>query len=370
MTRETASLPGTRVSDFEYRLPAGRIAAYPAARRDESGLLCLERESGRVEHHVFRDIVDLVDPGDVLVVNESRVLPARLLGVKPTGAPAEILLVRPFGMAHLGEADGGDARPAAKDGGELWEALVRPGGKLKPGRRVIVAPELEVDIVDSTADGGRVVRLVTPLGVAEALERFGHVPLPPYIGRDDEPMDRERYQTVYARRPGSVAAPTAGLHFTEETLAALSARGVARARITLHVGAGTFRPVGADDPREHRMHEEWYSVPEGAARAINEARARGGMIWAVGTTVARTLESVADAGGRVRSGSGATRLFIHPPYRFRAIDRLITNFHLPRSTLLMLVAAFAGYDQVMEAYRVAIGEGYRFYSYGDAMVIR
>ncbi|MGD2071794.1 MAG: tRNA preQ1(34) S-adenosylmethionine ribosyltransferase-isomerase QueA, partial [Gemmatimonadota bacterium] len=251
----------------------------------------------------------------------------------------------------------------------LWEALVRPGGKLKPGRRVIVSDELSVDIVDSFPNGGRLVRLDTELTTAEALQRHGHVPLPPYIDRDDEALDRERYQTVYARAAGSVAAPTAGLHFTDEVLAALEARGVRRAAVILHVGIGTFRPVEEEDPGEHEMHPELYVVPPEAAEAVNATREAGGRVWAVGTTVVRTLESVAAPDGTARPGSGSTRLFIRPPYDFRAVDGLITNFHLPRSTLLMLVAALAGYERTMAAYEEAVREGYRFYSYGDAMAV-
>ncbi|NIP60804.1 MAG: tRNA preQ1(34) S-adenosylmethionine ribosyltransferase-isomerase QueA, partial [Gemmatimonadetes bacterium] len=264
---------------------------------------------------------------------------------------------------------GGREAREPRGGPLLWEALVRPGGKLKPGRRVVVSDELQVSIVDSTPESGRVVRLETDLPVAEALARHGHVPLPPYLEREDEPLDRERYQTVYARTAGSVAAPTAGLHFTPELLADLRRRGVREARIVLHVGVGTFRPVEAERPEEHEMHAEAYTVPEEAARAIGEARRRRGRVWAVGTTVVRTLETVADPDGTVRAGSGATDLFIHPPHRFRAVDALITNFHLPRSTLLMLVAAFAGYPTTIDAYRTAVDEGYRFYSYGDAMAI-
>ena len=308
-------------------------------------------------HLVFRDLPELLAPGDVLVVNESRVIPARLLGRKPTGAPSEILLLRP-----TDDADPADPR--------TWEALVRPGGKLKPGRRVIIADDLEVAILDSAGTQGmRVVRLESPLPALEAIERHGHVPLPPYLGREDEAIDRERYQTVYARVPGSVAAPTAGLHFTPSLLDAIEARGVRRVAVTLDVGVGTFRPVEDDDPAAHDMHGETWVIEPAAAAAINEARARGGRCWAVGTTVVRALESAVEPDGTVRPGAGTTRLFIRPPYRFRAVDALVTNFHLPRSTLLMLVAAFAGYARVMEAYRVAVAEGYRFYSYGDAMAV-
>lgn len=341
---------GLKVSDYDYELPAERVAKYPAEERDASRLLALEE--GTVRHLRFREIVDLFLPGDVLVVNESRVIPARLLGRKPTGAPAEVFLLRPVS----------ESEP------HVWEALVRPGSKLKPGRRVVVAEDLEVEILDSAPGSGRVVRLVTDRAAEEALAKHGHMPLPPYIDREDEPVDRERYQTVYAAVSGSVAAPTAGLHFTSEVLAALEERGVTRAALTLHVGIGTFRPV-RDDPDGHEMHSEPYAVPDESAAAIERARASGGRVWAVGTTTVRTLESVARQDGRVRPGSGATDLFIRPPFDFRVVDCLITNFHLPRSTLLMLVAAFAGYGRTMAAYREAVAEGYRFYSYGDAMAI-
>jgi S-adenosylmethionine:tRNA ribosyltransferase-isomerase len=344
---------GSVVSDYDYELAPARIAKYPAARRDESRLLVVP-PGGGFRHRTFGDVVDLFASGDVLVVNESKVLPVRLLGTKPTGAPAEVLLIRPA--------------PGVDDP-YLWEALVRPGGKLKPGRTVVVADDLEVEIVDSAPGGGRLVRLVTDGPVEEAIDRHGHVPLPPYIDRDDEPLDRERYQTVYARVPGSVAAPTAGLHFTDEVLAALDAKGVQRTALTLHVGIGTFRPIEVDDPADHELHHEAYAVSASAAATINSARAAGGRVWAVGTTVTRTLESVTDGTGRVIPGSGTTDLFIHPPYDFNAVDCLLTNFHLPRSTLLMLVAALAGYDRTMAAYAEAIAGEYRFYSYGDVMMV-
>ncbi|MBT8396011.1 MAG: tRNA preQ1(34) S-adenosylmethionine ribosyltransferase-isomerase QueA [Gemmatimonadetes bacterium] len=346
--------PGSRVSDYEYELAPDRIARYPADRRDQSRLLVLNRDETPIQHRTFSDLTSLVSAGDVLVVNESRVLPVRLLGSKPTGAPAEVFLLRPLGTG-----------PEGKD----WEALVRPGGKLKPGRTVVVSPELEVKILDSAPEGGRIVRLMTDLSAEEALERFGHMPLPPYIDREDESIDRERYQTVYAKTPGSVAAPTAGLHFTDTLLDEIALRGVEIARISLDVGIGTFRPVEVPDPADHQMHAESFLIPAAAAEAVNRCRIAGRKVWAVGTTVVRTLESSAGPDGRVRPGPGQTRLFIRPPYRFRVVDRLITNFHLPRSTLLMLVAAFGGYHPVMEAYHLAIEEGYRFYSYGDAMVV-
>jgi S-adenosylmethionine:tRNA ribosyltransferase-isomerase len=340
---------GSELADYDHGLPPERVAKYPAESRDASRLLVVG--GGVFRHLRFRDVVDFLLPGDLLVVNESKVIPARLLGRKPTGAPSEVFLLRP--------APGRDPY--------LWEALVRPGSKLKPGRTVVVADDLSVEILDSAPGSGRVVRLVTGLRVEEALERHGHMPLPPYLEREDEPLDRDRYQTVYAAVPGSVAAPTAGLHFTPEVLAALESKGVARAALTLHVGVGTFRPVEGD-VAAHQMHAEWYTVPRATAEAIANARAAGGRIWAVGTTTVRTLESAGE-GGVVRPGSGATDLFIRPPFHFQVVDGLITNFHLPRSTLLMLVAAFAGYGRTMAAYESAVAEGYRFYSYGDAMAV-
>lgn len=352
MEKTPARRPCT-TSDFDYELPPGRIARYPPERRADSRLLVLSRSTGAIRHRRFRDLPRLLDRGDLLVVNDTRVFPARLLGRKPTGAAAEVLLLR----------------PVRSEDERMWEALVRPGRKLKPGRTVVVAPELSVHIVDVRPDGRRIVRVESPLGVREALERFGRLPLPPYLQRDDEPMDRERYQTVYARREGSVAAPTAGLHFTPGLFARVDGRGAARTALTLHVGTATFRPVEAEDPALHTMDSEHYRVSGDTAAAYGRCRDGGGRVWAVGTTVVRTLESVAEGRDRIRAGPGTTDLFIRPPHDFRAVDCLVTNFHLPRSTLLMLVAAFAGLDAVRRAYAVAIDSGYRFYSYGDAMAV-
>jgi S-adenosylmethionine:tRNA ribosyltransferase-isomerase len=341
---------GTRTSDYDFDLPADRIAQRPAERRDASRLMVVDRSSGTIEHRVFADIATLIEPRDVLVVNRTRVMRARLLGTRASGAPAEILLLKALG-------------------GGRYEAMVSPGGKLKPGRRVAIAPGFDVEILEVTERRTRIVRLESALPLDDAIERHGHVPLPPYIDRADAAEDLERYQTVFAREPGSAAAPTAGLHFTPELLARLESRGVARAEVLLHVGAGTFKPVEVEDPAQHVMHEEWYSISPAAAGTINERRAAGGAVWAVGTTSVRTLESAADQSDVVQPGDGDTRIFIRPPYRFRAVDRIITNFHLPRSTLIMLVAAFAGYDLTMRAYEEAVASGYRFYSYGDAMAI-
>ena len=343
--------PPYRTSDFDFVLPPERIAREPNERRDASRLMVVERATGAIRHLRFADLPGLIPAGDVVVLNTTRVLRARLLGRRDSGAPAEVMLLRPLGD------------------GERWEAMVHPGGKLKPGRVVHVAPGLDVEILETTERRTRIVRLVSELAPLEAIERHGHVPLPPYIDRADRPADAERYQTVYARETGSVAAPTAGLHFTPEVLERLAAGGVRRADVLLHVGAGTFKPVEGDDPALHVMHEEWYRVSPETASVVNETRASGGKVWAVGTTSVRTLESSAGEDGIVRAGEGETAIFIRPPYTWRAVDHVVTNFHLPRSTLIMLVAAFAGYELTMEAYRVAIREGYRFYSYGDAMVL-
>jgi S-adenosylmethionine:tRNA ribosyltransferase-isomerase len=351
-------IAGDRTSDYDFELPPDRIAQAPLGRRDESRLMVVERATGRITHRIFRGIAELIAPGDALVLNTTRVFRARLLGVRDSGAPAEVLLLRALGEGR-------------------YEAMVSPGGKLRPGRTVHVGDPvgLEVDILEITDRRTRIVRVRPPADSAAegdleaAIERYGHVPLPPYIARGDTPADLERYQTVYARERGSVAAPTAGLHFTPELLDTLAARGVRRVDVLLHVGAGTFKPVEVEDPAQHAMHEEWCSLSAQAARTLDDTRARGGAIWAVGTTSTRTLESAVREDGTFAAMTGDTRLFIRPPYRFRAVDKLITNFHLPRSTLVMLVAAFAGYDLTMRAYREAIDAGYRFYSYGDAMAI-
>ena len=312
--------------------------------------MIVRRQTGKITHGAFRDLALLIPAGDAIALNTTRVFRARLLGTRDSGAPAEVLLLKPLGD-------------------DRYEAMVHPGAKLKPGRHVHVSPDLDVEVLELTERGTRVVRLRSPLPVEAAIERFGHIPLPPYIRRGDIAEDAERYQTVYAQESGSVAAPTAGLHFTPELLKGLKEKGVNRADLVLHVGAGTFKPIEEEDPADHMMHEESYAVPGPAAASLNATRGLGGAIWAVGTTSVRTLESAIQPNGLFSERSGDTRIFIRPPYRFRATDRIITNFHLPRSTLLMLVAAFAGYELIMRAYREAIEEGYRFYSYGDAMVV-
>lgn len=337
-------------ADFEYDLPADRIAQEPLPDRAASRLLVLDRGTGAITHRHFADIVELIPPGDVLVLNTSRVIPARLHGKRDSGQAAEILLVR-----------------SLPDG--TWLAMGHPGGKLKPGRHVTLGADSALEIVEVLGGGLRRVRFVGALDAAATIAKYGEVPLPPYIDRPPTAADRERYQTVYAAHDGSVAAPTAGLHFTPTLLDRVKRKGVSIAALDLHVGPGTFKPVGVDDLAEHVMHPEAYAIPEETTALINEKKGVGRGVWAVGTTVVRALESSADTAGRVRGGAGETSLFIHPPYEFKVVDHLVTNFHLPRSTLLMLVCAFGGYERVMGAYREAVREGYRFYSYGDAMAI-
>jgi S-adenosylmethionine:tRNA ribosyltransferase-isomerase len=322
------------------------------ARRDESRLMVVDRASGSIAHHRFRELPQFLRAGDTLALNTTRVFKARLLGHRDSGAPAEVFLLRSLE-------------------GDTWEAMVQPGAKLKPGRRVHIAAGFEVEILDVTDRGTRMVRLhVHERTVASAIALHGHIPLPPYIARGDAPADAERYQTVFARQEGSVAAPTAGLHFTPELLETLEQQGIARADLLLHVGAGTFKPVEVEDPDDHEMHEEWFHVGRTAAELLTATRQAGGRVCAVGTTSLRTLETIYHADGRYVAGEGETAIFLRPPHTVKSADMLVTNFHLPRSTLLMLVAAFAGYDLTMEAYATAVREGYRFYSYGDAMLLR
>jgi S-adenosylmethionine:tRNA ribosyltransferase-isomerase len=339
--------------DFlDYELPAHRIAQEPCSPRDQARLLVARRRDATLVHHHFCDLPDLLAPGDLLVLNDTRVLPARLLGRrKKTGGKWEGLYLR------------------SKENG-TWEMLCQAGGRLMPGEFIAIEPgPLELELLEKTAPGQWLVRPCMTGTPAELLERFGHVPLPPYIRKgQDQPADRDRYQTVYASRPGAVAAPTAGLHFTPELCAALHERGIQQASVTLHVGLGTFQPIQVDDVTKHRMHAEWCELPQATVEAVAACRSHGRRVVAVGTTSVRVLETVA-ARGALQAWSGETDLFIYPPYEFRVVDALITNLHLPRSTLLLLVAAFAGPDLVREAYRTAIAAAYRFYSYGDAMLI-
>lgn len=344
---------GLRPGDFTYDLPPDLIAQEPLPDRAASRLLVLERATGAIRHAEFRDLPGLVAPVDVVVVNASRVMPARLLGTRDgssSAKPTELLLVR-----------------ALPDG--CWLAMGHPGGKLKPGRRVQIGADATVEIVEALGGGLRRVRFTGALDAEAAMAKYGAVPLPPYIRRAPEAGDRERYQTVYATHDGSVAAPTAGLHFTAVLLDQLRDSGTAVVSLDLHIGPGTFKPVDTEEFATHVMHPESYEVPAAAAATINARRAAGGTVWAIGTTVVRALETTADTAGIVHAGRGETRLFIHPPYAWRVVGKLVTNFHLPRSTLLMLVCAFGGYEPVIRAYRAAVAARYRFYSYGDAMVL-
>jgi len=336
-----------RLSDFDFELPPELIAQHPPARRTESRLLHVDGAAGTIEDRRFADIASLLEAGDLLVVNDTRVIKARLHGLKDSGGEVELLVERVL-----------DSHRAL--------AQARSSKALRPGRKVIVGGALEVEVL---ARRGEFFELRFPgEGVLAALESHGEVPLPPYIAHRAGTDDEARYQTVYARSPGAVAAPTAGLHFDEALLVALESKGVAVAPLTLHVGAGTFQPVRVDDISRHVMHSEWYSVPAATVEAIERTKARGGRVVAVGTTALRALESAA-AGGTLRAGDGETRLFIVPGHRFQAVDRLVTNFHLPRSTLLMLVSAFAGPENVRRAYAHAVARRYRFFSYGDAMLL-
>jgi len=358
-----------QLKEYGYDLPQDLIAQTPSARRDTSRLLCLDRRDGRITHRVFADLPVLLDPTDLLVVNDTEVVPARLYGRKATGGKVEILILD----HHDGEAAG--AREVTRDC--MLKAAKRP----KPGTRLFFDRGLTAEVVESR-EAVHTLRFSSPEPFESILYRIGQMPLPPYIrrngdgkrgtaagGGDEAPDDRTHYQTVYAARKGAVAAPTAGLHFTPELLARIRERGVTVVAVTLHVGYGTFVPVRVDDIREHRMHHEAFTIPEKTAEAVNLARSEGRRVVAVGTTSVRTLEYAAGPDGRIAPGSGDCDLFIYPGYRFRAVDAVITNFHLPESTLIMLVSAFAGRDNVLSAYREAVARRYRFFSYGDAMLI-
>jgi S-adenosylmethionine:tRNA ribosyltransferase-isomerase len=346
------------VADFDFSLPDRLIAQEPPVERGGSRLMMVDRSGAHIGHHLFSELPSLLRSGDLLVVNDTRVFPARLIGIRlPGGGAAECFLVRPT------------------DEPDTWIALVHPGQRLREGSRMKFAGAsgaLHAEVVGSHFHGRRTVRLWSEDGspVDDLIEAIGHMPLPPYIKRADAASDRERYQTVYAREKGSIAAPTAGLHFTPEIFAALAARGVERATITLHVGYGTFQPVRVDRVEEHRVEAEHYEVPPDTAAALTRARREGRRVIAVGTTTTRTLESLELSGdGEVAAGRGETALFIHPGHTFKLVSGLITNFHLPKSSLLMLVAAFAGRERTLRAYDEAVARGYRFYSYGDAMMI-
>lgn len=338
-----------RTRDFWYELPEELIAQTPLLQRDSSRLMVLDRISGEVKHRHFYDILDYLQPGDCLVMNNSRVLPARLLGHRPTGGAVEVLLLRDLGNKQ-------------------WECLVKPGKKMQVGQEVVFGDgDLTASVVAVQEDGNRVVEFRYEGIFLEVLERLGKMPLPPYIKA--ELKDQERYQTVYSKESGSAAAPTAGLHFTTDLLDRIRAKGVQTAFVTLHVGLGTFRPVKAEEIAEHHMHSELCMIGEETAGILNETKAKGGRIICVGTTSCRTLESLVKDDGTFEAGSKWTEIFIYPGYRFKAMDALITNFHLPESTLVMLVSAFAGRENVLGAYNEAVQERYRFFSFGDAMYI-
>ena len=338
-----------KTSDFYYDLPPELIAQTPLQQRDSSRLLVMDKETGVLNHKQFFSVLDYLQPGDCLVMNDSRVLPARLLGHRPTGGAVEILLL-------------------TQKEGDVWECLAKPGRKLKEGAEVIFGDgALTAKIVGETETGNRLVEFFYKGIFLEQLERLGKMPLPPYIKEELE--DGERYQTVYSKINGSAAAPTAGLHFTKELLQQAEAKGIRLAFVTLHVGLGTFRPVKVDDVTNHHMHSEFCMISQETADILNDTKVRGGRIICVGTTSCRTLESLAQEDGTFAESSAWTEIFIYPGYRFKAMNGLITNFHLPESTLIMLVSAFAGYDHVMQAYEEAVKERYRFFSFGDAMLI-
>lgn len=341
---------GMKTADFDYDLPKELIAQDPLADRSSSRLMVLDRKSGAVSHRHFSDIGDYLRSGDCLVINNTRVIPARLYGVRQeTGGHVELLLLK-------------------RVDGDTWESLVRPGKKCRPGTKLVFGDgRLLAEVTDVVDDGNRLIRFSYEGIFEEVLDALGEMPLPPYITH--KLQDKSRYQTVYAKYDGSAAAPTAGLHFTPELLDDLKARGIVVAEITLHVGLGTFRPVKAEEITDHHMHSEYYEISDEAAELVNRTKESGGRIISVGTTSTRTLESASDASGHIAAGSGWTDIFIYPGYTFQVIDGLITNFHLPESTLLMLVSAFAGRENVLAAYEEAVRERYRFFSFGDAMVI-
>ncbi len=339
-----------KLSDFNYNLPEELIAQDPLEKRDNSRLMVLHRETGELEHKHFYDVIDYLNPGDCLVVNNTKVIPARLMGVKEeTGASIEVLLLK---------------RKEEK----VWETLVKPGKKARVGARISFGDGLLVgEVIDVVEEGNRLIRFEYDGIFEEILDRLGQMPLPPYITH--QLQDKNRYQTVYAKYDGSAAAPTAGLHFTEELLQKIQDKGIRIAKVTLHVGLGTFRPVKEENVLDHHMHSEFYIVDEEAAKIINETKANGGRVISVGTTSTRTLETVAEPDGHIPVKSGWTDIFIYPGYRFKAVDCLITNFHLPESTLIMLVSALADRETILHAYKTAVEEKYRFFSFGDAMLI-
>lgn len=336
------------INDFDYDLPDELIAQTPLTERDHSRLMVLNRDKHTIKNHIFYEILDMVNPGDTLVFNNSRVIPARLIGHRPTGGRVEVFLLKQIDETH-------------------WEALVKPGRKARVGSEIIFSDKLQCKIVDNTDFGGRVVDFQFEGIFNEILDELGETPLPPYI--HEKLADKERYQTVYSKVRGSAAAPTAGLHFTQELLGKLRDKGVNLAFVTLHVGLGTFRPVSTDNIEEHHMHTEYYQIDQETCDLINSTKKAGKRVIAVGTTAIRTLESAASIDGTIAPSAGDTNIFIYPGYKFKIVDAMITNFHLPKSTLVMLIAAFAGREFVLEAYRKAVEDQYRFFSFGDAMFI-
>ncbi|MBQ1326770.1 MAG: tRNA preQ1(34) S-adenosylmethionine ribosyltransferase-isomerase QueA [Eubacterium sp.] len=338
------------LTDFNYDLPEELIAQDPLLKRSDSRLMVIHRDTGEIEHKHFSDIIDYLDPGDCLVINDTKVIPARLMGVKAeTGATIEVLLLR-------------------NKGDNVWETLVRPGKKAKVGTVISFGDGLlKGEVIDIVDEGNRLIKFTYEGIWEEVLDKLGEMPLPPYITH--KLQDKNRYQTVYAKHEGSAAAPTAGLHFTEELLQKIKDKGINIARVTLHVGLGTFRPVKVEKIEEHHMHSEYYVVPDETAELINKTRANGKRIVSVGTTSTRTLESAAAEDGTLKGCSGWTEIFIYPGYKFKVVDSLITNFHLPESTLIMLVSAFYDREKVLDAYKTAVDERYRFFSFGDAMVL-
>lgn len=339
-----------KTSDFYYDLPEELIAQDPLENRSDSRLMVLDKKTGAVSHHIFREIVNYLNPGDCLVINDTKVIPARLIGEKEgTGAKIEVLLLK-------------------RKTGDVWETLVKPGRKAKPGTRIRFGGGLLVgEVIDIVDEGNRLIKFEFEGIFEEILDQLGQMPLPPYITH--QLKDKDRYNTVYATHSGSAAAPTAGLHFTPELLKSIEEKGIDIARVTLHVGLGTFRPVKVDDVENHHMHSEFYMIDEEAAEKINRAKENGKRVICVGTTSCRTIESAADENGRLKPCSGWTEIFIYPGYQFKILDCLITNFHLPESTLIMLVSALAGKEHVLAAYEEAVKERYRFFSFGDAMFI-
>lgn len=335
-------------SDFYYDLPEELIAQTPIEPRDCSRLLVYDRKSDKIEHRIFKDVLSYLNEGDVLVINDTKVLPARLFAQTPNGGAVEVLLLKRLDI-------------------DEWEVLVKPGRKATVGKTLKIGDELSLTVKGITDSGERIVKFEYDGVFEEILQRIGTMPLPPYI--KEKLKDKDRYQTVYARKEGSAAAPTAGLHFTPQLLKAIEDKGVKIARILLHVGLGTFRPVKEDVITDHKMHSEYYEIGEEAAKVINAAKREGRRVIAVGTTSVRTLETVADENGFVKAESGNTQIFIYPPYSFKCVDALITNFHLPESTLIMLVSALAGREKTLELYRLAVEERYRFFSFGDAMLV-